>query len=226
MNGDKIKYAERIFDALGDVDDDMLDEALSFSPARTTGARTPLRIGVMRALTASAAMLAIVFALTVIRPLMRGFTVSEGSQSPDSLPPAGNADADADTAKYSLELLMLEQRSSDAWDSVDSAMLLPYLDGKAHVAWQYSGESAIYLSDPLTKDELSALVAALGEGDEVGASSPALECKVWLLFGDGRVVSPYLKPSQGNLGCSAFDYCAEIIPSGTLVSCISDILND
>ena len=91
---------------------------------------------------------------------------------------------------------------------------------------QYEGDETLLRSRNLTKNEVSRIHNLLGKGESVGASSPDLLCRVWLVCGDGIVLSPYLKNTDGNKGHAVlFDYEAEILPSSDLISCISDILN-
>ena len=64
------------------------------------------------------------------------------------------------------------------------------------------------------------------KGTPVGESPQALSYRVWIVMGDGSVVTPHLKPSDGNVGSAElFDYNAELIPSQAFNSQISEILN-
>ena len=98
--------------------------------------------------------------------------------------------------------------------------------GSTYLILQYEGDETFYRSRNLTEREVDRILGLLGKGDEVGTSSPALLCRVWLVCEDGTVLSPYLKNTDGNKGHAVlFDYEAEILPSSGLISCISDILN-
>jgi hypothetical protein len=98
--------------------------------------------------------------------------------------------------------------------------------GSTYLVLQYEGDETLLRSRNLTKNEVSRIHNLLGKGEAVGASSPDLLCRVWLVCEDGTVLSPYLKNTDGNKGHAVlFDYEAEIFPSSDLISCISDILN-
>ena len=49
---------------------------------------------------------------------------------------------------------------------------------------------------------------------------------MWIVYEDGRVVSPYLKHTQGNVSYgSLFDYSAEVEPNAALVKALHEVLN-
>ena len=98
--------------------------------------------------------------------------------------------------------------------------------GSTYLILQYEGDETLYRSRNLTAREVENINKLMGKGDSVGANSPELLCRVWLVCEDGTVLSPYLKNTDGNKGhATLFDYEAEIFPSSDLISCISDILN-
>ena len=98
--------------------------------------------------------------------------------------------------------------------------------GSTYLILQYEGDQTLYQSRNLTAREVENINKLMGKGDSVGANSPELLCRVWLVCEDGTVLSPYLKNTDGNKGhATLFDYEAEIFPSSDLISCISDILN-
>ncbi len=98
--------------------------------------------------------------------------------------------------------------------------------GSTYLVLQYEGDETLYRSRNLTSREVDQILGMVGNGSSVGANSPDLLCRVWLVCEDGTVLSPYLKNTDGNRGHAVlFDYEAEILPSSSLISCISDILN-
>jgi hypothetical protein len=98
--------------------------------------------------------------------------------------------------------------------------------GSTYLVLQYEGDETLYRSRNLTSREVDRILGMVGQGASVGEASPALLCRVWLVCEDGTVLSPYLKNTDGNKGLAVlFDYEAEILPSSSLISCISDILN-
>ena len=125
---------------------------------------------------------------------------------------------------YALDVLMSES-STHEYSFVSTSDELPYFDDGAHVVWQIVGEDGYFVSDTLSRTQLSRIESSIGRGYEVGDESPELECKVWVLYGDGSVVTPYLKTSKGNVSSKVCDYEAEILPGDSFVSCVSDILS-
>ena len=98
--------------------------------------------------------------------------------------------------------------------------------GSTYLVLQYEGDETLYRSRDLTSREVDKMLDLMGQGASVGEASPTLLCRVWLVCEDGTVLSPYLKNTDGNKGLAVlFDYEAEILPSSSLISCISDILN-
>ena len=98
--------------------------------------------------------------------------------------------------------------------------------GATYLILQYEGDQTLYRSRNLTASEVDRINSLLGKGESVGTNSPELLCRVWLVCEDGTVLSPYLQNTDGNRGHAVlFDYEAEILPSSSLISCISDILN-
>lgn len=98
--------------------------------------------------------------------------------------------------------------------------------GSTYLVLQYENDEMLYRSRNLTSREADRILGMVGQGASVGEASPALLCRVWLVCEDGTVLSPYLKNTDGNRGHAVlFDYEAEILPSSSLISCISDILN-
>ena len=98
--------------------------------------------------------------------------------------------------------------------------------GSTYLVLQYEGDEMLYRSRDLTASEVNRILDMVGKGSSVGTTSPDLLCRVWLVCEDGTVLSPYLKNTDGNRGHAVlFDYEAEILPSSSLISCISDILN-
>ncbi len=212
MKNEKLKKADALLDAVGEIDDVYLAEALTFRKRRS----------VSRRLAFVAA--AIAMTVTVVFSVSIGLRlVSDSDLSPSA--PGNESSEDKGENTNSLEYLMLSLPSKERFAYVENEADLPYTGGKAYVVWQYRGESGYYLSEAMSNFELGAIKSQIGGGKEVGEDSPKLECKVWILLGDGRVVTPYLKGHKGNISNRIFDYEAEITPGENLVDRISAILS-
>ena len=212
MKNEKLKKADALLDAVGEIDDVYLAEALAYRRKRSVNSRL--------AFVAAA----IAMTVTVVISVSIGLRLVSHNDLAPGVP--GNESAESDgNANNSLESLMLSLPSKDSFTHVENEADLPYTGGKAYVVWQYNGESGYYMSDAMSNFELGAIKSQIGGGKEVGADSPTLECKVWILLGDGRVVTPYLKGHKGNISSRVFDYEAEITPDEDLVERISAILS-
>lgn len=205
MRDEKRIKAEILLEGIGEIDDALLNEAMSYRPKRRMTSK----------LLILAATLAVVLTMTVGGALISRLV---NGDSNGTIP-------DREEEVYSLDSVLTSIENKESFDYVSDADSLPYLDGEAHIVWQYSGKDGYYVSDALTYSELESLKREIGRGDQVGDDSPELECMVWVLLGDGRVVSPYLKISAGNISNGIFDYEAEIAPDESLVIRISNILS-
>ena len=206
MNHNKIKKAAFLLDEIGNVGDVYLQEALTYRKRR---------IDIRPWIAAAACILVVVLVggsllnSPMFDNIFGGFHKAE---SPEAVPPA------------TLDAFLTENRTTINC-SIISANEVDYF-GSTYLILQYEGDETLYRSRDLTKHEVNRILDLMGKGDSVGTTSPELLCRVWLVCEDGTVLSPYLKNTDGNKGHAVlFDYEAEILPSSSLISCISDILN-
>ena len=214
---DKLKKAECLLDEIGEIDDDLLAEAMAYRPAR----RAPRFV-----LIAACLGLSIIFTVSSVVMLQRlssGFGDKYNNAQADTPThaPIENPPADSKGPK-SLDAVFTDARGK-GHTMLSSESEIPYRDGNAYIVWQYAGDEEFYLAD-MTSAELTELEKKLGYGRSVGQTSPELECMVWIVTGDGAVISPYLKDTYGNIGISVFDYCAEIYPTQDFINYISAMI--
>ena len=208
MNENKREKAEILLEGIGEIDDSLLVGALAYRK----------RGGSLSKLMVLAAAVAVLLTLTVAGTTI--LRLADGAMKNEAVAPETG-----DEAVNTLDSLLTSASGSDRFDYVEDESELPYIDSCAHIVWQNSNDSGYYVSDPVSDAELDRLIYQLGRGEEVGDDSPELECMVWVLLGDGRVISPYLKASAGNVSSEVFDYEAEIAPDERLVNTISGILS-
>lgn len=219
---DKKEKAERLLDSIGNIDDSLLDEAIGYKAVRRFNFH---QLGLM------AACIALVFVIAIASPLLRNLAEvgggnanseeSGGEVVENSTQNAGDHDK---VERSALDAYMLGVRVS----SLDNCTVYPSAEsltytGNASLVWQYADGDEVYVTT-LSSTQLGELKEAMGSGKEVGEVSPELDCYVWIVDGQGTVVSPYLKDGAGNEGCVIFDYEAEIIPDEEFVECVSEIL--
>ena len=209
---DKKRKAEALLDAIGEIEDSYLAEAVAYRKRRKTLSRLLI-------IAATLVLSMAILLSTVIGASIVGIFLIENA------PPQNGEDQEEEYMGDKLSFLMAGLSDSNKFTFCESEKDIPYANGSAYVVWQYEGEDGYYLSDELSGSEVDKLKSHIGRGKQVGEGSPTLKCKVWLLLGDGRVISPYLKASAGNISNAVFDYEAEITPDDALVDQISDILS-
>lgn len=202
----KMKKAAFLLDEIGNVSDVYLQEALAYKKSRWNARPW---------IAAVACILAVVIVGggLLTSPLLKNvFDGSNKAEQPQAATPA------------TLDSFLSANRETLSCTKI-AADEVNYF-GSTYLVLQYEGDETLYRSRNLTAREVERINELLGKGDSVGANSPDLLCRVWLVCEDGTVLSPYLKNTDGNKGHAVlFDYEAEILPSSSLISCISDILN-
>ena len=205
MNPNKMKNAATLFDEIGNVSDLYLQEALTYRKRR---------VDMRPWIAAAACILVVVLVGGLLRsPVLDNiFDVGNKSEAPESVAPA------------TLDSYLTENRGTMNCTAINESEIDYF--GSTYLVLQYEGDETLYRSRDLTQGEVNRILDLLGKGEAVGTSSPELLCRIWLVCEDGTVLSPYLKNTDGNKGHAVlFDYEAEILPSSSLISCISDILN-
>ena len=204
MNRNKMNKAAFLFDEIGNVGDLYLQEALTYRKKR---------VNLRPWIAAAACLLVVVLVGGLLRsPVLDNILGGGEKAEPETQAPV-TLDAFLDANRATLNCTEVQENEIDYF-------------GSTYLILQYEGDETFYRSRNLTEREVDRILGLLGKGDEVGTSSPALLCRVWLVCEDGTVLSPYLKNTDGNKGHAVlFDYEAEILPSSSLISCISDILN-
>ena len=206
MNRNQLKKAAFLFREIGNISDAYLQEALSYRKQRTN---------IRPWITAVACILAValVGGGLLYSPLFNLL----GKKLDKTENPEAQITA-------TLDGFLTEQRAVLNCTAT-SFNEINYF-GSTYLILQYEDDETMYRSRDLTVGEVTRIHQLMGRGEAVGASSPDILCRVWLVCEDGTVLSPYLKKTDGNVGHAVlFDYEAEILPSPDLISCISDILN-
>ena len=206
MNHNKMKKAAFLLDEIGNVSDVYLQEALAYKKERRNARPWIAAVACILAV-------ALVGGGLLNSPLFNNlFNVFDKADAPEASTPA------------TLDNFLSDHRNTLQCTATSKGELDYF--GSTYLVLQYEGDETLLRSRNLTKNEVSRIHNLLGKGESVGASSPDLLCRVWLVCEDGTVLSPYLKNTDGNKGHAVlFDYEAEILPSSDLISCISDILN-
>ena len=211
MNLNKKQKASLLLDEIGYISDLYVQEAMTYRRKRVN----------LRPLMTIAACILVVLLVgggLLSSPLMDNiFGGFHKNESPTPETPEVQAPA-------TLDAYLSENRAKLNCTALQKEDVTYF--GATYLILQYEGDPTLYRSRNLTASEINRINSLLGKGESVGTSSPELLCRVWLVCEDGTVLSPYLKNTDGNKGHAVlFDYEAEILPSSSLISCISDILN-
>ena len=209
----KIKKATFLMDEIGNVSDVYLHEALTYKKKRANAHPWVAAVACILVVILVGGGL---FNAPLMDNILGGFNKAE---SPEQEQPQPETQVSA-----TLDSFLDANRGALNCTAIKESEITYF--GSTYLVWQYEGDETLYRSRDLTAREVESITELLGKGDSVGAESPDLVCRVWLVCEDGTVLSPYLKNTDGNRGQAVlFDYEAEILPSKSLISCISDILN-
>ena len=180
MREDRIKYADSLIDAVGQIEDKYIYEAQSYAPKKRLPAYVKGAIGL-------AASLLIVISAFV--PLYLFSQVRGGANS----------------SKGEHMTLQAQMYSALINSSAASFKELPEIDGAALV-WQDQsdmGYRVVHISAAESKSILSARGKPVSNPENTGV-------KLWVLTEDGVYMTPELKKSNGNTDIKAFDYLPEV----------------
>ena len=203
-----------LFDELSGVDDRFLDEALRFAPARRRTSFPWRAVGLVAAVAAALVL------------LVQGALLPFLERLDNLMTPGNNEPNTPEQMTWSLDALLSES-TAGRFETLSSKEEYVFF-GDARLVWQSAESDTLFVSRPLTNAETERLVKSLAtrpaEGVSADAEQPAW--RIWLVTADGRVITPYLQLSSGNVGyASLFDYHAEVVPNADWVSFISNLMD-
>ncbi len=202
MKQNVYQKAEYLLSELGAIEDRFLQEALEWSPARRRSPRAFL-------IAACVALLVLAVPLSVV------ISKQAEKNEMDNVPPV----SDAATASID-EILAASTKHETISDVQKLDLQVPSL------VWQTDSDDALHVRI-LNDTELARLSNSMKkDGTAVGDSSPMRTHRLWIVYGDGTVRTPYLKSSSGNLSTELFDYEIECLPTDAFTDCLADILNE
>ncbi len=224
MKEEKNIKAEALLDAIGEIDDSFIKNAIEYKrPRRKINTHA----------VAIAASFAVVFCLAIgslILPRLSGLL--KDSEAADDVPNNGEQ-GEYDRPSYglpsiegdggTLDSVFESVTETEKYEYVTDPEMLPYFDG-ARIVWQFSGSDRYYYSQRLDEHELERVKSSLGRSSASGEDSVSLNVRVWILLGDGRALSPHLALTRGNISAGIFDYEAEIVPDEDFSRLIRSIL--
>ena len=220
MRYDKLPHAERLFDAIGLIEDGILVEA------ETTQVLRPYvrRRGQIRSLIALACAFSVITAGVLGSALVSLLFPTGESHAPESSAPDASTPV-LETLQESLQWA----ESSGAAATVSDVGAIDFFDGTAKIIWRGEDESQYRVITVASPAEADRILDRLKVAGTPLAPDSAYDptYSVWISRGDGTVVSPYLKPSAGNVGYAClFDYAPEVEPDEELAALIRGVVTD
>lgn len=198
---DKTKLAEKLYDAVGGIDDRLIQEA--DAPFRRKRSRTVLKVILI------AAAVQILIVAMLVGTVVAAMSVGLGNTNL----PDGNNDGshvgDEDTGVPGVI-----SAASVAKDDID------LFSGDYSVIIQYDDlEECTVIK--VTESKMNSLMYLYRTEESARPDSSYDGVKIWLCDRNGAVVSPHLKVSDGNVGYGElFDYSVEISLSHELTQAI------
>ena len=196
MNGDKKRKSEYLLSEIGEIDDKFLLEAENYRPQRRLLRHRPI----------IAAACVCCFIAIVLTAVLRGgllgknvsaesVNASSGLLNDDKNELYSEAFTEAvvetpiDVVLHDFDALL---SSLDERRGYGSFAEIEREQEKTYILWRAVEGGRIFISRPLTSDEAEYISEHVGLGESVGESSPTLKFNVWILRGDGSIISPYL----------------------------------
>ena len=196
--------AERLFEAFGEIDDTIIKGAEAPYVRKSNG----VRFTKFASVSATVAVLLVCMA-SVLVISNRDKSNNDMSFAPDEI------EVSDGSSIQSLEDVLHNAIESQAV-CFSSAEEIDYFDGEISLIWKFAGEEDYYSLKFSENVSMSTIKNNLSTSTkQIDANSlNAIVCNIWVSYGDGTVISPYLKDSCGNIGyAELFEYSPEIEPS-------------
>ncbi len=223
MNGNMTPN-QRLYDAIGCIDDKLIHDAQSPKKAREyIRVRRSKRI----AGVAVACLFCILCTVLIKVPPIRHNTHNDPSHTNSNSHPSQDKAEENQSTTVTLEHALLDSAGSSEISIAPNTEVLDLFDSRPKLIWQYDGDIKYHYTAIKSTAKLKAITTELDRPATVlsADSSETVSIKVWISYGDGRVDSPYLKHTQGNTGYGVlFDYSAEVEPSEKLTKTVLDLI--
>lgn len=212
--------AEKLYAAIGQIDDRFVSEAIAYRAKRTKSVRVHPALGIT---TAVAALLVLTVAIGLFAGrLLREAVIHIPSGNDTPVLWSAAEGYDANTA-----LLTCLSESKTKTIGYTEAPALD--DGKISIIWRDESDGTYY---SVTLEALSASqerqLEALLKGTAATAVSRAGDpapFSLWVSTGDGTAVSPYLSASSGNVSYGTpAEYAPEQLPSEALAEFLKELI--
>lgn len=209
MKRDRKRQANHLLDEIGQIDDRYLVEAMNWRASGTAPRKKPIRM--LLAAASLTLVLVLAFSATVS---MFNRRKADGDAPPEGIEPPTLSD-------------LLQNCTESGNFTPISADGPDFFDGEVRVAVKNVSTGELFVSRALTEDEQTGLEQEFKrKGTPVSPDADtADEFRVWVMLGDGSVVTPCLTRSAGNIGIADFfDYGIEREPTQIFMNLLSDLV--
>lgn len=216
------RRAEYLFSEMNGIDEVLLQQAiLPYASARA------VRMARMRRVVLLAAALTLVAAIligTVAVAYLRDKEEESGREQSGVESTVWEDAAQQNPDRLGDVLLRAESNTSVERLSAEEIDLF---DGTVKIIWQAADEVDYHVCTLQSVTAQKRLIRTLQKRGETVENGAKESQKVWISMGDGKVVSPYLAISEGNVGYGVlFDYEIEVMPDGALIETVEDLISD
>ena len=208
----KQNKAERLFDAIGGIDDYLIAEALT----------PPVKIK-PRVKFGRGAKLAVSFALSLTVIVGASLAFLRGNFDKDSFEPMEDGEDLVQTVTLESVVMSVQNDRHIKTLSEDE---ISFFSSRMKIIWCYEGDEKYrVVSVPSSEEEK--LIRAIDELANAPKTNKAgdMPYAIWICYEDGRVITPYLESSAGNVGyAELFEYSPEIEPNSAFTELINELI--
>ena len=222
---EKAVFSDRLFDEIGLIDDRFIYEASTpYVPKRRFGA-----IGKILVIAAALTLSLCVIASTLLTGALFLFgDLGVKGDEDVGTPPTGNTEDVADKEESGFITLSdrLDGVTESAYASVSKESIALF-DSKPKIVWEINA-SKYYVCE-ISEGRARSLIEKMRVG---GTKAPSGEAQgesstsVWIILGNGQVITPHLELTSGNVGYGElFDYEKEYEPSEDFSNLLIDTVS-
>ena len=203
---ERMKKAEYLLSEMSGIDERIVAEALTVRKKSGSNTRR--------------AVILLVAAMLLVSVTVGSFLIGSFANSQ-------NGDNAAPSISPTLDSVLTSGTESSRVLTYGSAEEVDLFGGETRIVWSEGEEyHAITLRGKSECSRLDGALKASYKAAETVEDGADYDCKVWISYGDGRVVSPYLKDSVGNVGYGElFDYEAEIMPTEAFTEFVGGLIS-
>lgn len=218
MIHNKRKSAERLFDAIGMIDDSIIAECQAPNVSALQKNYASFRLMRVVSVCASIAVICACFGASLV--ISKFLNMKEDSAPNDDDKGHIGTTEQIYEERFDTVLTNAVLSSNTEILSLDE---IDFFDGEINLIWTDADTDGYYVmtlneSEERVKEGLKKGYSQLSANT---SGSQRIEYTVWISYGNGEVVSPELKYSQGNIGyAELFEYSPEVVPSDAFVDLI------